>query len=140
MSDTRPEPGEVWRYPFLWHRERARGEAAGRKGRPCAVPVVVRQEAGGDVVYFLPITSQPPLPGREALTVPETEARRAGLDTDRPLWVMLDEYNSDRVGASFHIEPGARIGRLGEPFLREIRARFASLVARRLARVVSRRG
>ena len=141
MSDgrpTRPRTGDVWRYPFVWGREAETGETEGRKDRPCVVPIVVTLVDGGSLVYFLPITTQPPRKGQSAVEVPQTELRRAGLDTDGPSWVMLDEYNRDRPGASYYIEPNGYMGRFSPAFLDPLRLRFAQLVAQRATKGVAR--
>ena len=39
--------------------------------------------------------------GRFAAEIPDTEKRRAGLDGDIRLWIVLDEYNQDVIGRSF---------------------------------------
>ncbi|WP_308917163.1 hypothetical protein [Jannaschia sp. LMIT008] len=141
MSDARPTAprvGDVWRYPFVWSREAADGETEGRKDRPCVVPVVVTTEEGGPFVYFLPITTQAPRKGRSAMEVPQTELRRAGLATDGPSWVMLDEYNRDRLGASYYVQPNGYMGRFSPAFLDPLRLRFARLVAARVSAAVAR--
>lgn len=87
MSETRPtspRTGDIWKYPFVWSREASAGETEGRKDRPCAVHIVVTAGDAGSVVYFLPITTQPPRQGRHAVEVPQTELRRAGLNADGP--------------------------------------------------------
>ena len=43
------------------------------------------------------------MPGQKAVSIPETEKRRAGLERDIQLWVVLDEYNYDLVGASWYL-------------------------------------
>jgi len=35
----------------------------------------------------------------------DTEKRRAGLEEELRFWTILDEYNGDIVGRSFHFEP-----------------------------------
>jgi len=54
-------------------------------------------------MFIAPITSKAPDPGRVALEIPETEARRAKLDTHLPLWVVLDELNADILETSYTI-------------------------------------
>ena len=141
MSDSRPtspRTGDVWRYPFVWSREARDGETEGRKGRPCVVPIVVTAGGGGSFIYFLPITTQPPRKGQNAVEVPLTELRRAGLDTGGSSWVMLDEYNRDRLGASYYIEPSGYMGQFSPAFLDPLRLRFAKLVAEQATAAVAR--
>lgn len=118
------------RYPYLWSREAEKGETEGRKERPVAVGVrIVR--TGGDLVLFFPITTKQPESGRFAVEIPAIEKRRAGLDVDRRLWIILDEFNSDVVGRSFYIEPQLPVGRFSKafflPLLREFIGRRKAL-------------
>ena len=83
----------VIRYPYLWSREAGKGEIEGRKDRPVAVGIRIPR-AGGDLVLFFPITTKQPEANRFAAEIPAIEKRRAGLDVDLRLWIILDEYNS----------------------------------------------
>ena len=94
----------VIRYPYLWHREAGKGETEGRKERPVAVGVRIAR-ADGDLVLFFPITTKQPERDRFAFEIPAIEKRRAGLDADRHLWIIMDEFNSDVIGHSFYLEP-----------------------------------
>lgn len=136
MSFADIRAGSVIRYPYLWDREAARGETEGRKDRPTVV-VLRLTEAGSDRIMLLPITTKMPTPDRIAVELPEAERRRAGLDTDRPLWMMLDECNQDKVEGSYYLQPDTQLGTLSKafllPVLRTLSARWRSV------RVVSRR-
>jgi len=105
----------VIRYPYLWARQASAGETEGRKERPVAVGVRISR-ANGDLVLFFPITSKEPEKARFAAEIPAIEKRRAGLDADRRLWIILDEFNSDLVGKSFYLEPEPPIGRFSKAF------------------------
>ena len=87
--------------------------------------------ADGDLVLFFPITTKQPERDRFAFEIPAIEKRRAGLDADRPLWIIIDEFNSDVIGHSFYLEPEPPIGRFSKafflPILREFIARRKSL-------------
>lgn len=119
----------VIRYPYLWARQAAQGETEGRKERPVAVGVRLARP-NGDMVLFFPITTKQPEKGRFAAEIPTIEKRRAGLDADLRLWIILDEYNTDIVGQSFYLEPEPPIGRFSKafflPLLREFIARRKS--------------
>jgi len=120
----------VIRYPYLWVREAGQGETEGRKYRPVAVGVrLTRIE--GDMLLLFPITTKEPVSGRFSAEIPATEKRRAGLDVDMRLWIILDEYNADIVGQSFYLEPDPPIGRFSKafflPLMREFVARRRSL-------------
>lgn len=116
----------VIRYPYLWARQARAGETEGRKDRPVAVGVRITRP-DGDLVLFFPITSKEPEKARFSAEIPDTEKRRAGLDVDLRLWIIFDEFNSDRIGKSFYLEPEPPIGRFSKafflPLLREFIAR-----------------
>lgn len=133
-SVTEPLPGEIWRYDYLWRWQHDGGETEGRKRRPTAF-VSVMKKAEGTFLFILPITSQPPSPGRLAVEIPQIERRRAGLD-DRPLWILIDEYNFDRLETSYYFDRRPRIGRLGATFHRKVLEAFLEAVrAHRIKRV-----
>jgi hypothetical protein len=64
---------------------------------------------------------------RFAVEVPAIEKPRAGLDADRRLWIIFNEFNADIVGNSLYLEPDPPIGRFSKafflPLLREFIAR-----------------
>ncbi|WP_179381799.1 hypothetical protein [Jannaschia marina] len=131
-----PAVGDVWSYPYLWARQAKSGETEGRKTRPCALILLLRQDDGRTLVVLLAITTQPPLPGQTAIEVPQIERRRAGLDVDRPLWVIVDERNEDVLPGSYDFEPGGRIGRFGAAFTSQLRrAKMEAIRSRRSRRV-----
>lgn len=78
-------------------------------------------------MLFFPITSKEPETSRFAAEIPAIEKRRAGLDADRRLWIILDEFNSDIIGKSYYLEPEPPIGRFSKafflPLLRDFVAR-----------------
>lgn len=119
----------VIRYPYLWAQQAGSGETEGRKPRPVAVGVRLARP-DGDLVLLFPITTKEPGRERFSAEIPATEKRRAGLDGDLRLWIVLDEYNSDIIGRSFYIEPEPPIGRFSKafflPLLREFVARRRS--------------
>ncbi|MDF0600733.1 hypothetical protein P1J78_08325 [Psychromarinibacter sp. C21-152] len=125
-------------YPYLWAWQAGRGETEGRKTRPCAVAVALRRTDGQHAIFLLAVTSRAPGAERQAIEVPETERRRAGLTEDRALWIVLDEYNADVVETSFYLEADARIGRFGASFLRQVQERFRAVLAQPAALGVRR--
>jgi len=126
----------VVRYPYLWAREAARGETEGRKERPVAVGVRIAEPNGNDLLLLFPLTTKEPEQGRFAAEIPQTEKRRAGLDADMRLWVLLDEYNLDVIGQSFYLEPEAMLGRFSKAFFLPLMREFIARGA--LARGVNR--
>ncbi len=125
----------VIRYPYLWARQASAGETEGRKERPVAVGVRIPRP-DGDLVLFFPITTKEPEKARFAAEIPAIEKRRAGLDADRRLWIILDEFNSDLVGKSFYLEPEPPIGRFSKAFFLPLLREF--IVRRKAFTEVSR--
>ena len=76
---TKPKIGDIWRYPYLWKREADAGEEGGRKPRPTALSAVVPVSEKSTLLYLLPITGTEPTKDQDALEIPATEIRRAGL-------------------------------------------------------------
>ena len=111
-----PVAGQVFDYHYLWKWQAERGETEGRKKRPSCVVVVVVNNEGQHVLFLAPITSKAPGSGRSALEIPETEARRANLDTGVSLWVVLDELNVDILEASYTLEGRLPRGSFGPAF------------------------
>lgn len=60
--------------------------------------------------------SAQPEASRFSAEIPAIEKRRAGLDSDLRLWIILDEFNTDLVGQSFYLEPEPPIGRFSKAF------------------------
>jgi hypothetical protein len=103
--------GTVVRYPYLWHREQASGETEGRKTRPVAVALNT-----GKQVAFLPITGQPPSRDMVAIEIPDLEKKRASLEMDKRLWIVIDELNIDHPSKRHYIEPGSVLGVFSKSF------------------------
>ena len=116
MSFEALTTGAVIRFPYLWAREAGQGETEGRKFRPAAVGVRIPKPKGEDLLFLFPITSQEPARERFAAEIPETEKRRAGLDGNLRLWIVLDEYNQDVIGRSFYLEPEPPLGYFSKAF------------------------
>ena len=104
MTADFPAAGQVFDYHYLWKWQADGGETEGRKKRPSCVVIVVTNDAGHHIMFIAPITSKTPEQGRAALEIPETEARRARLDGNLSLWIILDELNADVLEASYTIE------------------------------------
>lgn len=129
MSFDDLRSGVVIRYPYLWAREAERGETEGRKRRPVAVGFRLPRPETGDAILLFPITTKPPPASSFAAEIPEIEKRRAGLDPDVRLWIILDDFNEDVIGQSFYLEPEPPLGRFSRafflPLMREFIARRA---------------
>lgn len=143
MPFPQPVPGLVLRYAYLWHTEHLRGQEEGSKDRPCAVVMVVTNEAEEDVVTVLPITHTPPTDASLAVEIPSETKRRLGLDDDRS-WVVLTEANRftwpgpDLRLTDSEEAASAAYGLLPAALYHRIRDRFASAIAARQAGIVTR--
>lgn len=120
MGADFPSAGQVFEYHYLWRWQAERGETEGRKRRPCCVTIVVVNAAGQHVMFIAPITSKAPGAGRQAIQVPETEARRAKLETHLALWVMVDELNADVLETSYTLEDRSPRGTFSTTFTNTI--------------------
>ena len=130
------QSGSVITYPYLWFREADSGETEGRKLRPSAVALRLKRDKGADLIVLLAITSKHPAPSQAAVEIPENEKRRAGLEADKRLWIVLDEYNTDTVGESLYLVPRSLTGNFGKTFFLTLLRAFAKvrLKARRVDR------
>lgn len=135
---SRPSAGEVFRYPFLWKRERDAGESEGRKKRPVCIAVTVANRQGETVVFILPITTLPPLPNRHVIEVPQIESQRVGLETSVRKWVMLDEINTDIAERSYVWDDRRSLGAFSAAFTNKLRTTLLSLVKAQAAAVIDR--
>lgn len=108
--------GVVIRFHFLWEREAVQGETEGRKPRPTVVGFRLRN----DRLLLFPITTKAPEPDRFAKEIPDTEKRRAGLDSRLRSWIIMDETNTDTAGNSHYLEPDCEIGRFSRAFTLQI--------------------
>ncbi|AQT47936.1 hypothetical protein [Bartonella choladocola] len=100
-------------YPYLWEHQASKGETEGRKKRPAAVAMRLLQN---DLLILWPITTKEPSQDRFAVEIPDIEKRRAGLEQDLRLWIILDEFNIDKIGSSFYLEPDPPIGAFSKAF------------------------
>lgn len=135
----KPKIGDIWRYPYLWKREEKAGEDGGRKTRPTALSAVVPVSEKSTLLYLLPITGTEPTKDQDALEIPATEIRRAGLSEYKRLWIIFDEYNRDEMEASFYFEPNAGIGTFSKAFLKIMSMRFAQAIREQRASLVNRK-
>lgn len=116
MTADFPKAGQIIEYHYLWKWQADRGETEGRKKRPSCVVLVVKDQAGNHLLFIAPITSKEQLTGRQAISIPETEARRANLDRDIRLWVMIDELNADVLEKSYTLEDRVTRGQFSQAF------------------------
>jgi hypothetical protein len=92
MAADEPRVGQVVDHHFLWEDDRNAGLSEARKPRPCLIIAVERIERH-ERVTLLPFTSQPQRRDTNVLPVPNTVAKRIGLDPSRQSWLVLDEAN-----------------------------------------------
>lgn len=134
----KPQPGDVFRYAYLWKRQQQDGETEGRKSRPACIAVTMATAEGDTVLFILPLTTQPPMKDRLAIAVPAIEARRAGLDSHRSIWVILDELNTDVFERSYALEDRERLGAFSRKFTNQLTTRLLQIVKDGGANIVPR--
>ena len=137
MASVGVSAGDIFVYPHLWVREHRDGEEEGRKPRESML-VVKTTDKNGDVnLFILAITGSFDGVG-EAVEIPEMEKRRAGLETNKRLWVILDEYNHDILGKSYYFQPNDKRGSLSDAFTQVVLGRFMTLARGKRLKAVPR--
>ena len=138
-----PVNGLVIRYSYLWEGEQQAGEQSGRKDRPCAIILAVRNEVGENVVIVLPITHSPPVRPAEALEIPAAVKSRLKLD-DRRSWVVLTQANRfvwpgpDLRPAAGGTIDSVAYGLLPRAFYNDMKSAFIALLKKHGVGVVRR--
>lgn len=128
------EIGRLYRYSYLWARQRDKGENTGRKDRPACL--LIRNPRIPDLLFLFPVSSSSPLNEDVALAIPEAECRKAGLRP--PAWLYLSEFNVASASDPFDFASVRPIGSFSEAFLAIARSRALELVIARKARLVKR--
>ncbi|WP_119271900.1 hypothetical protein [Taklimakanibacter deserti] len=129
--------GLVIRYSYLWAREHDRGEESGRKDRPVCVQIIVLRRSGKEAVLLFPITSHEPHASTQALLLPETEARRAGLRS--PSWIIVDEWNEEEdLQNSVSVADPKPLGSFTRTFVQQIREAAIKAIRTRSYRSIRR--
>lgn len=108
--------GSLYRFYYLWSRERWRGEESGRKSRP--VCLVMKSAANPATLFLFPVTTKEPPPHSISLPIDSAECRRANLVF--PSWIVVEEYNRVDSDELYDFESLDAIGRLSEPFMTRI--------------------
>lgn len=126
MSDF-PQVGQVFDYHYLWEREARKGKEEGRKKRPSCMTIIIMNAKGQHILFIAAITSKSPTGDTVALEIPETEAFRAKLSTDIPLWVVVSELNADILEQSYVLEDRTARG--------QFTASFTKTVARKIQEI-----
>ena len=88
-------------------------------------------------LYILPLTTQPQMKDRLAVAVPAIEARRAGLDSHRSIWLILDELNTDVFERSYALEDREPLGAFSRKFTNQLTTRLLQIVKDGGAGIVS---
>jgi hypothetical protein len=126
----------VLAYPYLWRREKDRGEDAGRKDRPVCVAIAMKDPAGLTHMALLAITGSEPTGDQKAVELPPLEIRRIGLRSHKRAWVIVSEYNYDILERSYALEPPREAPRKLSPgFLKVVLAAFRPVLVTSVARV-----
>jgi len=127
MTSDFPQAGQVFDYHYLWVREARKGQTEGRKKRPSCMAVVSVDDQGQHVLFIAPITTKSPVGDTVALEIPETEAYRAKLSTDVPLWVVVSELNADILEQSYVLEDRTPRGRFGPAFTKAVAGKIQEI-------------
>lgn len=124
--------GAVFSYPYLWKADAERGLTDSKDRTTC---MAIRRDVagtGGTVIshlLLLGITDQVWM-GQRALEVPDTEKRRAGLNPQRPAFVVVSEYNYDVLPHSWHYAPRSETyGKFSPKFTEDIAAAIRDVAA-----------
>jgi hypothetical protein len=123
--------GSVILYPYLWTRQADQGETVGRKERETVIATRFRIQEE-DRLALLPITTQPPATDICAYELPALEVQRIARGAPRRLWVILDEFNTDRVAGSFYLTPDCKRGQLSRAAHRALYDAFSESRAARV--------
>jgi hypothetical protein len=123
-------------YPYLWLRQKRSGETEGRKPRPVCVAIAVKSDNGETHLALLPISSQSPQRGQNAIKLTKSEIQRIGLVDIKEAWIYVGEYNYDVVGHSFYLKPKMeRAKSLSHVFMRQVLQEFRVTLQGKTGRV-----
>lgn len=89
---TRPEPGLVLCYAYLWTSDSQRGRLEGAKDRPAVVVLARRTVGPSELVYVAPVTHSPPAHSFEKVAISPAVQQRLGLDM-KDAWISATELN-----------------------------------------------
>ncbi|MEK7661327.1 MAG: type II toxin-antitoxin system PemK/MazF family toxin [Pseudomonadota bacterium] len=92
MPLPNPEPGLVISYSYLWRNQQEKGNAEGRKNRPCVIILAVENKAGETKVTVAPITSSALKNAADGVEVPLEVKKHLGLDSGNS-WIIITEVN-----------------------------------------------
>lgn len=108
--------GDVYRFNYLWGHEAENGQTGSEKIRRVCLMMQVESW-----LFLFPITSLEPQSelGRERLyvEVPEIEKRRVGLSSNKPSYLILDDYNKVRSDELYDFESLTPTGSLSPRFV-----------------------
>ncbi|MEP3297871.1 MAG: hypothetical protein ABJO27_15600 [Pseudoruegeria sp.] len=82
--------------------------------------IVIENAKDRHVLFIAAITTKSPIGNTIAIEIPETEAHRAKLTTDVPLWVVVSELNSDILEQSYVLEDRTVRGQFGASFTKSV--------------------
>jgi hypothetical protein len=131
------QPGDVFDYPFLWAVDSERGLENPKERRTTIALATTRTRTadGVELTHMLLLGITDTLrAGQIACEVSPIERRRAGLNVDRPAFVVVSEYDYDVVPGSFDYNPNSKTyGRFSALFLEEITKALAGQIRLNLA-------
>jgi len=107
-SWTKPQPGQIIRYVYLWRWEHKTGREDGRKIRPCLV-VATYEHRGFLRVITAPLTTRDYTP-ENSIVIPQPVIDKLRLDPRaRIIWNDLNEFT--------WVGPDVRAGTDGSPLI-----------------------
>jgi hypothetical protein len=120
MVKTPPPNGTVFKYCYLWVWQSKRGMLQS-KDRVCRLAFVWNRPNGKDGLAILPISDLAGDDPSKFITIPPQEIKRAGLQTGRPAFIHIDEYNYDEFPTSYYYQSNQKpLGKFSEGFTKAL--------------------
>jgi hypothetical protein len=130
--------GSVFYFPYLWKWQDEEG-ISDSKERSCCLAFEAISPAGEHVLMILPISDQKD-DGDNCIEISPYEKSLAGLDSTRPAYVHVAEYNLDPLkGSVVRRHPPHILGRFSEVFTRKISSALAQSMRHKTTFRVDRR-
>jgi hypothetical protein len=139
MTTKKPPPnGTVFAYPYLWAQQADSG-LQNSKDRTCCLAFTSKSVSGTEFVVIVPISDRQGVDVSSSMEIPTLEKMRGGLDSVRPAFIHLSQYNFDRWIDSWYLNPNAKpLGRFGDAFTRKVVGAIAQRFKQRESRRIDR--
>lgn len=117
LPDNDPQSGDVYYYPYRWHRQHPGAEA--EKDRPCCVAIRLKAPFRGRSIFVLALSTTGVPVGGFGVIVPEEEMRRLRRLGPGPCWLTTSECNlTDPASPAF--TRSEYLGTFSEQFMRGV--------------------